>query len=148
MTGETFVYVTYIATKPEKVWEALTKGEITRRYWMHENVSDWKAGSRWEHVTADANRMVRVTGKVVEAVPGKRLVVTWGEPADHDDPAKLSRVTMDIETVGKMVKLTVRHEDLVTGSTMAGKVTNGWPRVLSSLKSLLETGEPLETWTC
>jgi uncharacterized protein YndB with AHSA1/START domain len=146
MNNERFVYVTYIATTPAKVWAALVEGEITRRYWGHANVSDWKPGSRWEHVADDAQRTVKLTGTVVEAVPGQRLVLTWGEGGEHADPAHPSRVAIDIETVGKMVRLTVTHDQLAAGSDMVRKISIGWPRVLSSLKSLIETGTPLDTW--
>jgi len=146
MSNEKFVYTTYIAATPEKVWKALVQGELTRQYWKHENVSDWKPGSRWEHVTADDKRAVRLAGKVIEVVPNKRLVLTWGDAAHAQDDARHSRVAMEIETVGDMVRLTVTHSELAPGSDMAGKIANGWPRVLSSLKSFLETGRPLDTW--
>lgn len=71
-----FVYVTYIFSTPEKVFEAITKPEIARRYWGHENVSDWNPGSKWEHVRADAEHTVDLVGEVVEVSPPSRLVVT------------------------------------------------------------------------
>jgi uncharacterized protein YndB with AHSA1/START domain len=144
MSKETFVYVTYIASTPEKIWKALVQGELTRQYWKHENVSDWKVGSKWEHVADDGKRTVKLVGKVVECVPNKRLVLTWGEVADAGDPAKYSRVAMDIETVGDMVRLTITHDEL--NPEMYRKIANGWPRVISSLKSFLETGKSLNTW--
>jgi uncharacterized protein YndB with AHSA1/START domain len=143
VSDEKFVYVTYIATTPQKVWEALLEGELTRQYWKHENVSDWKPGSKWELVADDGKRTVKHVGKVLESVPNKRLVLTWGDVAD--DAAKPSRVAIDIETVGETVRLTVTHDDLT--ADMRRKITNGWPRVLSSLKSFLETGRPLDTRT-
>lgn len=144
MSSEKFVYVTYIATTPQKVWDALLKGELTRQYWKHENVSDWKPGSKWAHVTGDGERTVKIVGKVLESVPNKRLVMTWGDVPDAADTAKHSRVAIDIETIGEMVRLTVTHDELTP--EMQRKITNGWPRVLSSLKSFLETGHPLNTW--
>jgi uncharacterized protein YndB with AHSA1/START domain len=146
MSNEKFVYTTYIATAAEKVWKAITEGELTRQYWKHENVSDWKPGSTWEHVADDGKRTVKLAGKVVECIPNKRLVLTWGEVADAANTSKHSRVAIDIETVGNMVRLTVTHDELKPGSEMARKIANGWPRVLSSLKSFLETGRPLDTW--
>jgi uncharacterized protein YndB with AHSA1/START domain len=143
MASERFVYVTYIASTPQKVWDALLKGEVTRQYWGHENVSDWKPGSRWQHVTADAERRVRVEGEVVEFTPPERLVLTWRDPA----AAERTRVTLTIEQVGKKVRLTVLHDELRPGSDMLRKISEGWPRVVSSLKSLLETGKPLDTWS-
>jgi uncharacterized protein YndB with AHSA1/START domain len=141
---ERFVYVTYIATTPGKVWDALIKGELTRQYWMHENVSDWRPGSRWEHVADDGKRTVKLVGEVLESDPNRRLVLTWGEVADAGDPAKQSRVAIDIETVGGMVRVTVTHDRL--SPDWLQKIAHGWPRVLSSLKSFLETGQPLDTW--
>lgn len=147
MSKQTFVYVTYIATTPDKVWHALIDGELTRQYWKHENVSDFKPGSRWEHVADDGKRTVKLVGKVLESVPNQRLVLTWGDVADGEESSKHSRVTLQIESVDNMVRLTVTHEELETGSEMLRKISNGWPRVLSSLKSLLETGKPLNTWS-
>ena len=144
MASERFVYVTYIASTPQKVWDALLKGEVTRQYWGHENVSDWKRGSRWKHVTADDARAVRIEGEVLESVPPKRLVLSWVEPADAADRRKHTRMTLTLEPVKAMVRLTLVHDEL--GPEMLEKISNGWPRVLSSLKSFLETGRPLETW--
>lgn len=144
MNNGKFVYVTYIATTPQKVWKALLEGELTRQYWKHENVSDWKPGSKWELVADDGMRTVKHVGKVLESVPNKRLVLTWGDVADAADATKHSRVAIDIATVGEMVCLTVTHEELT--ADMQRRITHGWPRVLSSLKSFLETGTPLNTW--
>ena len=144
MNDERFVYVTYIATTAQQVWDALLKGELTRQYWGHENVSDWKPGSKWQHVADDGKRTVRLGGEVLESGPNKRLVMTWGDAVAAADKAKRSRVAIDIETVGEMVRLTVTHDEL--SPQMRRDITNGWPRVLSSLKSFLETGRPLNTW--
>jgi len=146
MATEKFVYVTYIASTPVKVWKALTDGELTRQYWKHTNESDWKPGSKWKHVAADGTGTVRLIGRVIEVVPSKRLVLTWGDAADEAETAQHSRVAIDIESVGEMVRLTVTHDELKPGSEMAAKISNGWPRVLSSLKSFLETGQALDTW--
>ena len=146
MSNSRFVYTVYIAATAERVWEALLDGEMTRQYWGHETVSDWKPGSRWEHRRFDAARTVAVAGEVVESAPPRRLVLTWADPAEAADKAKHTRVTFEIETVADMVRLTVTHDDLKPGSDMLRKITNGWPRVLSSLKSFLETGRPLKTW--
>jgi uncharacterized protein YndB with AHSA1/START domain len=144
MASEKFVYVTYIATTPAKVWKALTDGELTRQYWKHTNDSDWKPGSKWKHVADDGKGTVRLVGQVVEVVPSRRLVLTWGDVADAADTSRHSRVAIDIEAVGSMVRLTVTHDEL--DAETARKVAGGWPRVLSSLKSLLETGRALDTW--
>src|SRR5689334_18229269 len=137
------VYTTYIRTTPKKLWEAITKPEFTRQYWAGvENVSDWKKGSKWEHIGGEVGkREVWITGKVLECTPLKRLVLSWADP---DDLADQSRVTFEIQAIGDMVCLTVTHGNFKAGSKMAGKVAGGWPRVLSSMKSFLETGEGLD----
>jgi uncharacterized protein YndB with AHSA1/START domain len=136
----------YIASTPGKVWQALLDGEMTRQYWGHENISDWTPGSKWEHRRFDDDRTLRLVGQVLECDPPRRLVLTWVEPADAADRVKHSRVTIDIAPVGDMVRLTVTHDELKPGSDMLQKISNAWPRVLSSLKSLLETGRALNTW--
>lgn len=139
-----FVYVTYILSTPEKVFEAITKPDITKRYWGHENVSDWRQGSKWEHVKANDDRTVELVGKVIEISPPTRLVISWANQSQSEDPEAYSRVTFGIEEFNDMVKLTVTHDDLVVGSGMANGVTKGWPIVLSSMKSYLETGRGLD----
>jgi uncharacterized protein YndB with AHSA1/START domain len=144
MSKPGFVYITYIATTPEKLFKALTDGEATRQYWRHDNVSDWEVGSRWEHRRSDGEvGKVDVVGKVVESVPPKRLVVTWARPRDAEDAAKHSRVTFEIEAVGSTARLVVTHDQLERDPDMASSVSRGWPMVLSNLKSLLETGRPM-----
>ena len=141
-----FVYVTYIRSTPEKVFEAITKPEIARRYWGHENVSDWKPGSTWQHVRANEERTVQLVGKVVEVSPPTRLVITWANPSQADDPDNTSRVTFDVAPYDEMVRLTVTHDELEAGSGMATGIQKGWPIVLSSLKSLLETGQGIDVF--
>jgi uncharacterized protein YndB with AHSA1/START domain len=144
MSRTKFVYVTYIRALPEQVFAALTQGELTRQYWTHENRSDWKSGSAWKHV--DHAGQVRMVGEVLESAPPRRLVISWAFPAHAADRRKHTRVAFDIERVADMVRLTVTHDELEPGSEMERAITVGWPRVLSSLKSFLETGRPLETW--
>ena len=141
-----FVYVTYIRATPEKVFEAITQPEIARRYWGHENVSDWKPGSGWQHVRANEQRTVELVGKVVEVTPPTRLVMTWANASQAADPASYSRVSFDLVPYDGMVRLTVTHDELVAGSGMAKGISQGWPAVLSSLKSLLETGEGIDVF--
>jgi uncharacterized protein YndB with AHSA1/START domain len=141
-----FVYVTYIRSTPDKVFEAITQPEVARRYWGHENVSDWKPGSTWEHVRANEQRQVNVLGKVLEAVPPTRLVISWASPSQAHDPESYSRVSFDIEAYENMVRLTVTHDELEAGSGMATGIQRGWPIVLSSLKSLLETGQGIDVF--
>jgi uncharacterized protein YndB with AHSA1/START domain len=145
------VYVTYIATTPEQVWDALTNTDVAREYWVgpgggcsRVNVSDWQPGSTWEHQRTDETRAVDVVGKVLESAPPRRLVISWARPAEADDESKHSRVTFEIESLRDgLVRLTVLHEDLERDLPMLAGVSNGWPSVLSNLKTLLETGRPL-----
>ena len=143
MNKPQFVYVTYISTSPEKLWNALLDPKVTAKYWQHENVSDWKPGSKWEHRRSDKTGALDLVGKVVESSPPRRLVLTWAYPADAAREEKHSRVTFEIEPVGDVVRLTVTHDHLEDGSKMLKGITDGWPKVLSSLKSLLESGRPL-----
>ena len=144
MTKPSYVYVTYIATTPEKVWRALVDTDVTREYWAHENVSDWRPGSRWEHQRLDDARTVDIVGKVVESTPPRRLVFTWARPKEAEDDSKHSRVTFEIEPQGDgLVRLTVTHEDLERDPQMLAGISGGWPKVLSNLKTLLETGRAL-----
>ena len=138
-----FVYVMYISTTPEKLWNALLDSRMTAKYWQHDNVSDWKPGSKWEHRSSDKERTLKLVGKVIEINPPRRLVLTWAFPADEAHEARHSRVTFEIEPVNDVVRLTVTHDNLEPGSEMLQGIMKGWPKVLSSLKSLLETGRPL-----
>lgn len=140
-----FVYVTYIRTTPEKVFEAITKPEVARRYWGHENVSeDWQPGSSWRHIRTDEARTVDLVGEVIESDPPRRLVISWANESQQDDPDQYSRVTFDIEPQDDMVKLTVTHDELQPGSGMLNGISKGWPLVLSSMKSFLETGRGMD----
>ena len=141
-----FLYVTYIRTTPEKVFEAITQPEIARRYWGHENVSEWTPGSPWQHVRDNDERKVNIVGKVVEVDAPRRLVITWASPAQADDPDGTSRVTFDVAPYEGMVRLTVTHDELEAGGGMAKGIQQGWPIVLSSLKSLLETGHGIDVF--
>ncbi len=140
-TPETsFVYVTYIRSTPEKVFAAITTPEMTRQYWGHDNLSeDWQSGSDWSHVRTNAERSVNLVGKVLESDMPSRLVLSWANASQADDAAAYSRVTFEVEPYDDMVKLTVTHEGLQPGSGMDTGIRRGWPLVLSSLKSFLET---------
>ena len=138
-----FVYVTYIASTPEKIWHALIDPETTTKYWQQVNLSDWKPGSKWEHRSGDKERILRLVGKVIESTPPRRLVISWAFPADDSNEKKHTRVTFEIEPYRDVVRLTVTHDRLEAGSDMLKGITKGWPMVLSSLKSLLEVGKPL-----
>lgn len=139
-----FVYVTYIHAPADKVFDAITRPDLARRYWGHENVSDWQPGSAWEHIRANDERTVELVGKVIEVDPPKRLVISWANASQAADPASYSRVSFDIVDYDDMVRLTVTHDDLIADSGMARGVSKGWPIVLSSLKSFVETGRGLD----
>ena len=138
-----FVYVTYITTTPEKLWNALLDPKMTEKYWQHENISDWKPGAKWEHRAFDKDRTLRLVGKVVESVKPRRLVLTWAYPQDEAHEEKHTRVTIELEPTRDVVRLTVTHDQFQPGTDMLEEISEGWPMVLSSLKSLLEVGRPL-----
>ena len=142
MNKTEFVYTIYIKSTPEKVWKAITTPEFTRQYWGHNNVSDWNKGSKWQHISTKDNA-VNIEGEVVESTPPTRLVVSWYSPNNKDD---VSRVTYEIEAIDGRTKLQVTHANLTKGSKMESGVSKGWPVVLSSLKSFLETGEGFDIW--
>lgn len=136
------VYTTYIRSTPKQTWAAISKPAFTRQYWAGmANVSDWKKGSKWQHVSKENETWIM--GEVVECVPARRLVLTWVDPDNLKDK---SRLTFEIEKVENLVCLTVTHDHFKPGSKMVGKVSWGWPRVLSSLKSFLETGKGLNVF--
>jgi uncharacterized protein YndB with AHSA1/START domain len=138
-----FVYVTYISTTPETLWNALIDAKMTTQYWQHVNVSDWKQGSRWEHRRGSTDGPVRLVGKVLESTPPRRLVLSWADPADEKKEAAHTRVTFELEPMKGVVRLTVTHDRFDGNPAMLESISAGWPKVLSSLKTLLEGGTPL-----
>jgi uncharacterized protein YndB with AHSA1/START domain len=142
MTKPDYIYVMYIEAPVEKVWDALIDPEMTKDYWgRHRNASDWKVGSRWQHEDYDDPSKVAVAGTVVESNRPHRLVLTWARPETLGDPEKVSRVTFTIEEQFGTAKLTVTHSDL--DEEMREAISGGWPPILSSLKTMLETGASL-----
>lgn len=143
MAKDKFVYVNYIRTTPEILWRALREPEFTRLYWSGvTQVSDWKAGSPWKMVFADGT--VGDVGEIVEIDPPKRLVIRWRNEFRPELKAEGdSLCTIELEDVQGAVKLTVRHEIDVPKSKFIEAVSGGWPSILASLKTLLETNEPL-----
>jgi uncharacterized protein YndB with AHSA1/START domain/DNA-binding transcriptional ArsR family regulator len=136
-----YVYVTYIESSPQRVWDALTDADLTAGYWGHSNVSDWQAGSRWEHRRTDGSGIADVAGTVLESVPPRRLAMTFDAPGEVP-PEGPSKVTFDIEPYHEIVRLTVTHENLASSDAFEAAAA-GWPAVCSNLKSLLETGHVL-----
>jgi uncharacterized protein YndB with AHSA1/START domain len=138
-----FVYVTYIRTTPEKLWTALTTREFMEKYWFGMNIeTDWKVGSPWKLVFPDGR--LADTGEVVEIAKPKRLVLKWRNqfrPELHEEG--YARCVIEIEPAGEVVKLTITHEIDRPGSKLIGAVSIGWPKILASLKTLLETGTAL-----
>ncbi|MGV3667465.1 MAG: SRPBCC family protein [Leptospira bouyouniensis] len=150
MEQHNFVYVTFILSTPEKVWNAIIDPEVTKKYWSdplsknpaHINVSEWKVGSEWKHVKMDDDKTVDILGKVLEVNPPNKLVISWSRPNEIKDPTKHSRVTFEIvDYANGLVRLAVTHEDL--DSQMYNGISSGWPSVLSNLKTYLESGLPL-----
>lgn len=137
----TFVYVTYIESTPEMVWQALTDAELTAQYWGHSNVSDWQVGSTWEHQRTDGTHTPDVVGTVLESIAPTRLVTTWADPGAEptNDPQV---VTFNIEPYGDIVRLTVTHEKLADEAER-DEAAAGWAAVLSNLKSYIEIGHVL-----
>jgi uncharacterized protein YndB with AHSA1/START domain len=141
--ARTFVYVTKIRTTPQKLWDALRKPEFTRQYFFGvTQESDWKVGSSWKMIGENGN--VTDAGEVLEIDPPRRLVLKWRNEFIPEMTAEgYSRCTFDIARQNDVVELKVTHEmDRDNARTIAG-VSNGWPKILSGLKTLLETGVPL-----
>ena len=144
MANSRLVYVTYIRTTPEKLWRALIEPEFTRRYWVETwQDSEWKPGASWRLMIPDGR--VADAGEILEIEPQRRLVLSWRNEFKPELRAEgYSRLTFELEKQGESVKFTVIHEMEKTGSKLIEAVTGGWPLILASLKSLLETGESLE----
>jgi uncharacterized protein YndB with AHSA1/START domain len=162
-----FVYTNYIKATPDRIWQGLTDPTLTKRYWRHPAAggktlrSDWKKGSTWDLVHEDVGLVVSDPEQVVlESDPYRRLAYTWhsftpewaAQVGMDDETAAVwraeprSRVAFDIEDVGHGVaRLTVTHVGFMPGSTVLPAISEGWPAVLSSLKTLLETGSTLQT---
>ena len=164
-TMTSFTYTTYVHATPEQVWRGLTDPAMTKRYWRHHMAgpktfrSDWNKGSTWDLEHKDVGLVVSDPEQVIlESDPNRRLSYTWHSftpewaaevgmdeaTADAWRAEPRSKVTLDIEDVGKGVaKLTVTHDGFSPGSSILQAISEGWPAVLSSLKTLLETGTAL-----
>ncbi len=140
MTRSTFVYVTYIRTTPERLWAALTDVEYMKQYWFGTQCkSQWTAGSSWQMVSAEGQ--ILDDGTIVEADPARRLVIRWQHQIRPELKAEgESLCTMDLEQIGPTVKLSITHTIERQPSKFIDAVSGGWPKIVSNLKSLLETG--------
>jgi uncharacterized protein YndB with AHSA1/START domain len=141
MARSTFVYVTYIRTTPEKLWSALTDDvEFMKQYWFGTHCeSAWTPGSSWKMVYPDGS--ITDAGKIVEAEPPRRLVIRWQNQIKPELKAEgESLCTMEIEPIGTAVKLSITHTIEREPSKFIAAVSGGWPKIISNLKSLLETG--------
>ena len=140
MARSTFVYVTYIRTTPEKLWSALTDAEFMKQYWFGNHCeSQWTVGSAWKMFYPDGT--LTDSGEIVDADPPRRLVIRW----QHQNKPELkaegeSLCTMELERSGTAVKLSITHSIERDSSKLIAAVSGGWPKVISNLKSLLETG--------
>jgi uncharacterized protein YndB with AHSA1/START domain len=136
-----FVYVIFIRTTLERLWSALTSEDFTKEYWfgMHFK-TEWKAGAQWQLLFPDGR--VADTGEIVEWDPPKRLVLKWRNEFKPELKAEgYAQCTIELEPVSDAVKLTITHTMDCAGSKLIEAVSGGWPRILSNLKSLLETGQ-------
>jgi len=141
MARSTFVYVTYIRTTPQRLWSALTDDvEFMKQYWFGSHCeSEWTAGSSWKLLYPDGR--IADAGEIVEAEPPRRLVIRW----EHQNKPELSAegvsyCTIELEPSGGAVRLSITHTMERELSKLIGAVSGGWPKILSNLKSLLETG--------
>jgi uncharacterized protein YndB with AHSA1/START domain len=143
MAQSEFVYVTYIRATAEKLWRALIEPDFTRQFWMGTTQeSEWTTGASWRIAKSDGS--TADSGEVLEIEPRKRLVLKWRNELFPEMTAEgFSRMTYEIEEKGDTVKLTVTHVMDKSGSKFIKAVSTGWPMILASLKSLLETGESL-----
>jgi uncharacterized protein YndB with AHSA1/START domain len=140
MARSTFVYVSYIRTTPEKLWSALTDGEFMKQYWFGTRCeSAWTPGASWKMLYADGT--ITDTGKIVESEPPRRLVIRWQNQMRPELKAEgESLCTMELEPIGTAVKLSITHTIEREPSKFIEAVSGGWPKIISNLKSLLETG--------
>ena len=139
--GSSFVYVTFIRTTPERLWSALTSADQMQEYWFGMQIrTEWKVGAPWQLIFPDGR--IADSGEIVEFNPPKRLVLKWRNEFQPELKAEGFAVcTMELEPVSGAVKLTITHTVDRSESKFIEAVSGGWPRILSNLKSFLETGQ-------
>lgn len=143
MATDRFVYVTYIRAPQQKVWDYLTTPEFQKQYFFGATqTSRWEKGSSWEMTKPDG--LVTDSGEILEVDPQRRAVIKWRSDWSPEIQAEgYGRCTYELEVAGETTKLTIIHEMDVSDSKLVKAVGGGWPKILSGLKTLLETGEPL-----
>jgi uncharacterized protein YndB with AHSA1/START domain len=139
--ASTFVYVTFIRTTPEQLWSALTSADLMTEYWFGMRIeTEWKLGAAWELIFPDGR--IADSGEILEFDPPKRLVLKWRNEWKPEFKAEgYAQCVMEIEPLSDAVKLTITHSMDRVQSQFIQAVSGGWPRILSNLKSLLETGQ-------
>ena len=141
MKGSRFVYVSYIRTTPTKLWEALTDNAIIGRYWFGMRIeSDWKKGSSWKMVREDGD--VTDSGDILEISPEHLIEIHWQNEWQPELKAEgFSDCTIELAKAEEATKLTITHKIGTPESKLISAVADGWPLIVSNLKSLLETGK-------
>jgi len=144
MARSTFVYVTYINTTHQKLWSALTDdSEFMKQYWFGVHcVSQWSKGSPWKMVSPEGK--ILDSGEIIESDPPRRLVIRW----QHQNKPELkaegeSRCTIELEPFAGSIKLSIIHTIERDASKLIEAVSGGWPKIMSNLKSLIETGSAI-----
>ena len=140
MARSTYLYVAYIRTTPEKLWQALTDPQFTRQYWFGmASTSEFRKGSPWKLVAGDGK--VWDSGEIVESDPPRRLVMRWQHEMRPELKAEGPALcTIELQPEAGAVKLTITHTSEHENSKVITAVSGGWPKVISNLKSFLETG--------
>ena len=138
--SSSFVYVTFIRTTPEKLWSALTDPAQMKEYWLGSQIkTEWKKGAAWQLVYPDGR--ITDTGEILELDPPCRMVLRWRNEFRPELKAEgFALCAIDVEPLDKAVKLTITHSIERSPSKFIEAVSGGWPKILSNLKSLLETG--------
>lgn len=143
MAESTFIYVTYIRTTPDALWRALTDSDFIPQYWLGARAeADWRLGGAWKLVLPDGT--LADSGELVEFDPPRRLAIKWKNEFMPELAAEgWSHCLFELEPEGEAVRLSVTHSVPVEKSRLVQAVSGGWPKILSNLKSLLETGRPV-----
>lgn len=140
-----FVYVTFIRTTPEKLWSTLTDVNQMKEYWFGMHLkTEWKTGAEWQMVFPDGR--VADTGEILKLERPKRIQLKWRNEFKPELKAEgFSLCTIELEPIGAAVRLTITHTMERADSSFIGAVSEGWPKILSNLKTLLETGQVVLT---